>query len=310
MKTRRNQFALTRYCLLAVPTIVAIVIGSRVSLVDAADDAAHVFAKDNLVAWCIVPFDASQRGPRERAEMLQRLGIKKVAYDWRQQHVATFEEEILAYKKHGLEYFAFWSWHPDMSPLVKKHGIKPQIWITNRSPQAETQEARVEAAAKQLMPLVDQAKELGCKLGLYNHGGWGGEPRNMVAVCEWVRKNANSDHVGIVYNFHHGHGHINDFAKSLKVMKPHLLCLNLNGMNDGANPKILPIGQGQHEKRMLQIVLDSGYTGPIGILDHRGDVDAEKSLNENLNGLKKLLGELGQTEALKTYARQTTGELP
>ena len=70
-----------------------------------------VFAKKNLVAWCIVPFDAKQRGPGDRANMLQRLGIKRVAYDWRQQHVPTFEEEILEYKKHDLEYFAFWSFN-------------------------------------------------------------------------------------------------------------------------------------------------------------------------------------------------------
>jgi len=28
---------------------------------------AGVFSRDNLVAWCIVPFDAKQRGPAERA---------------------------------------------------------------------------------------------------------------------------------------------------------------------------------------------------------------------------------------------------
>jgi|GEM_PF-5408060 len=28
------------------------------------------FATDKLVAWCIVPFDAKQRGPVERAAML------------------------------------------------------------------------------------------------------------------------------------------------------------------------------------------------------------------------------------------------
>jgi len=283
--------------------MVALEMGVRPSAADEADNGTSVFARDNLVAWCIVPFDASKRGPEARAEMLQRLGIKKVAYDWRQEHVPTFEEEILAYKEHGLEYFAFWSWHPDMSPLVEKHGIKPQIWITNRSPNAETQEAKVEAAAKHLLPLVDQARKLGCKLGLYNHGGWGGEPRNMVAVCQWLQRNAEADHVGIVYNFHHAHDDINDFANSLDVMKPYLLCLNLNGMNDGANPKILPIGQGQHEKRMIQTVLDGGYQGPIGILDHRGAIDAEKSLSENLEGLKKLLAELGEAKALKTYDR-------
>ena len=57
--------------------------------------AANNFAKDQLVAWCIVPFDAAKRGPLARAEMLKRLGLKRVAYDWREQHVKEFEEEIL-----------------------------------------------------------------------------------------------------------------------------------------------------------------------------------------------------------------------
>jgi len=260
-----------------------------------------VFAKDNLVAWCIVPFDAKQRGPAERAEMLARLGIKRVAYDWRQKHVPTFEEEILQYRKHGLDYFAFWSWHPDMAALIAKHGIRPQIWITVSSPGAPTQQARVEAAAKALLPLVERTRKLGCKLGLYNHGGWGGEPQNLVAITKWLRAHAKADHVGIVYNLHHGHGHIKDFAEVLALMKPYLLCLNLNGMNDGAKPKILPLGKGQHDLAMLQIVRKSGYAGPIGILDHRGNVDTEQSLRENLDGLKKLLGQMGDRAALRTY---------
>ncbi len=260
-----------------------------------------VFAKDNLVAWCIVPFDAKGRGPAERAEMLGRLGITKVAYDWRAKHVPTFEEEILQYKKHGLEYFAFWSWHPDMAKLIEKHGIRPQIWITLSSPDAPSQQARVEAAAKRMLPLVEQTRELGCKLGLYNHGGWGGEPENMAAVCKWLRDSAEADHVGIVYNFHHGHGHIKDFAEALAGMKPYLLCLNLNGMNEGAQPKIMPIGSGQHEKAMMETIQKSGYTGPVGILDHRGDLDAEESLKQNLEGMKKILKEIGDNAALGTY---------
>ena len=63
--------------------------------------------KDQLLAWCIVPFDAKQRGLAERAKMLKRLGLKRVAYDWSERHVKEFEEEILQYKKHGLEFFAF-----------------------------------------------------------------------------------------------------------------------------------------------------------------------------------------------------------
>ena len=37
-----------------------------------------LYDKNNLVAWCIVPFDANKRTPAQRAEMLNRIGIKKV----------------------------------------------------------------------------------------------------------------------------------------------------------------------------------------------------------------------------------------
>ena len=75
-------------------------------------------------------------------------------------------------------------------------------------------------------------------------------------------------------------------------MQPYLLCLNINGMADPeivatGTDKILPIGAGTHEFAMLRFVQQSGYNGPIGILDHRPSLDAEQSLRENLNGLAK-----------------------
>jgi sugar phosphate isomerase/epimerase len=262
-----------------------------------------VFARDNLVAWCIVPFDAKKRGPAERAEMVKRLGFTKVAYDWRDEHVPTFEEEIAQYKKHGIEFFAFWDWHVSMRPLIIKDEIHPQIWVTAPSPVEGEQQAKVEEAAKTLMPHVETTRTLKLKLGLYNHGGWGGEPANLVAVCEHLRKQDKSNHIGIVYNLHHGHGHIADFAASLEAMKPYLLCLNLNGMNDGAKPKILPVGSGQHDRQMLQTIRDSGYSGPIGIIHHREDLDAEEGLRQNLEGLQAVLKDLGDTNALETFQK-------
>ena len=251
-----------------------------------------LFAKENLVAWCVVPFDASKRGPKERAEMLRRLGFTKLAYDWRAEHVPTFEEEIIELRRQGIEFFVFWSEHPEAFRLFEKHGIAPQVWRTPPSPANGTQEEKVEASAKALLPLVERTEQLGCKLGLYNHGGWAGEPDNLVDVTRWLREHAAADHVGIVYNFHHAHEQIHDFADVLANMQPYLLCLNLNGMNSGANPKILPIGQGQHERKMIKAVIASGYQGPIGILDHRSELDAEESLSENLAGLAKLVEEL------------------
>ncbi|MEZ6064337.1 MAG: TIM barrel protein [Planctomycetaceae bacterium] len=263
--------------------------------VEAAEPApADIFAADNLVAWCIVPFDAQHRGPEERAAMLDRLGLKRVAYDWRAEHVATFEEEIHAYQRHGLEFLAFWSWHPEFAPLVKQHDIHPQFWITNPSPDGANDDERAAKAAEQLLPIVRQAAELDCQVGLYNHGGWGGEPANLVAVCERLRDTHDARNVGIVYNFHHGHDHITDFADSLKLMLPMLLCVNINGMNDRAEPKILTLGEGRHEIDMLRTLKASGYVGPIGILDHRPETDSEETLRENLAGLRGIADRLAE----------------
>jgi hypothetical protein len=256
------------------------------------------FARQNLVAWCIVPFDAKGRSPSDRAEMVKRLGLTKVAYDWRAQHVPTFEEEILEYKKRDLEFFAFWDWHESLPALIAKHQIKPQIWKTCPSPEKRSEEEMVKAAAESLLPLVQKTGELGLKFGLYNHGGWGGELENLVKVCRYLREHHDAEHVGIVYNFHHGHGHIEDFRQAMESMRPYLLCVNVNGMADPKTlkeqpaTKILPIGTGHHELSMIRILKHSGYRGPIGILDHRPEQDAEESLRQNLDGLEKVLRRL------------------
>ncbi len=248
-------------------------------------DSTAVLRLDNQVAWCIVPFDAKKRGPAERAMMLKELGIKRCAYDWRDEHVPTFEQEILEYKKHGIEFFAFWSVHEEAFKLFEKYDLHPQIWVIIGVPAGDSQATKVEAAAQQMLGLAKRTKAMGCKLGLYNHGGWSGEPENMVAVCKRLHE-LEQDHVGIVYNFHHGHGHINDWAQSFAMMKPFLLCLNLNGMNAQEQPKILGIGKGAHELDMICTVVESGYDGPIGIIDHREQLDARESLLENRDGLQ------------------------
>ncbi len=243
---------------------------------------------DRVAAWCIVPFDAKKRGPEARAKMLARFGIKRCAYDWRGEHVKEFEEEIIQYKKHGIELFAFWAGHEEAYKLFQKYDIHPQVWRTLGSPTEGSYEEMVSAAADSVSELAKHLDQIGCELGLYNHGGWGGEPKNLVAVCEELHERGYKN-VGIVYNWHHGHGHIGDWKQSLQLMKPHLLCLNLNGMNDGANPKILDLSHGQHDQAMLKVVIESGYDGPIGILDHRTDLDTEVALRANLEGLDWLI---------------------
>jgi len=99
---------------------------------------------------------------------------------------------------------------------------------------------------------------------------------------------------------HHGHEHLVLMPEAFHLMQPFLYGVNLNGMNPGG-PKILPLGQGTEDVKILQMIADSGYDGPIGIIGHVDNEDEEIVLKRNLAGLKKLLLEIGETETYKTY---------
>jgi hypothetical protein len=259
-----------------------------------------LFAQNNLVAWCIVPFDAKKRGPADRVAMLQKLGFTKYAYDWRAEHLPTFDEEVTLLKKAKIELTAVWfpaNLGADAEKLlavIQKHEVKTQLWITMGEPSGANASEKVANAAKVIRPIAEKAATLGCTVALYNHGGWFGEPTNQIAIIESLKlKN-----VGIVYNQHHGHDHFEKFPDLLKQMKPHLLALNLNGSTKGGDKvgkKILPLGAGELDVKLLTAIRDSGYTGPIGILGHTQD-DAAERLADNLDGLKWLLPSLAGKE--------------
>jgi sugar phosphate isomerase/epimerase len=263
--------------------------------------ASALLGKDNLVAWCIVPFDARRRGPEERAAMLEKLGIRKVAYDWRAELVPTFDAELEAYARHGIALHAFWMPVDTANPLereghwqtvldlVRRHRVTPELWVmlNNALVEGVAETDRAQRAADILGPVARAAHERGCKLGLYNHGGWWGQPENQIRVVEFLRERGLKN-TGLVYNFHHGHEHVTNFAQLARRMTPYLLTVNINGMRDGG-PHILAVGQGDHERAMLDALIAAGYRGPIGILHHRDGVDAEEGLKDNLLGIERLL---------------------
>jgi len=266
--------------------------------------ASGLFTRSNLFAWCIVPFDAKKRGPEERAAMLEKLGFTLFAYDYRVEHIPTFDAEIEALRRHHIRLLAWWfpGTFNDEAKLIldvlRKHGLRDvQLWVTGGGKPTKTveeQKARVTAEAARLKPITDAAAKNGCKVALYNHGGWFGEPENQLEIIASLRAEGVTN-VGIVYNLHHGHAHLDRFVELLQKMKPHLLALNLNGMirdGDKVGKKILPIGQGDLDLKLLRIISESGWHGPIGILNHTEE-DAEVRLEENLRGLDRLLQQGG-----------------
>jgi len=277
---------------------------------DKKPDNALLFSKNNLVAWCIVPFDSVERTPEERATMLDDLGIKQLAYDWRAKHLPSFSDEIKALKNHHIGLTSIWLWvEPDSGrildnsneeifKMVRQNNVKTDFWVgfSNRYFEGLTEEQKLDSAAKVVEYLEKRAKELGCGISLYNHGDWFGEPLNQIKIIE---KTGLKD-IGMIYNFHHAHSQIKEFPVLLNSMLPYLKTVNINGMKTGGS-QILPLGQGDQELAMLKTLKASGYNGSIGIIGHIENADVKVILERNIKGLQSLLKAMGDDQALATY---------
>jgi sugar phosphate isomerase/epimerase len=257
----------------------------------------ELFARENLVAWCIVPFDAAQRSPEQRADMLKELGITRLAYDYRDEHIPSFEHELEVLKERGIVLQAVWLWldpkegeilnasNRTILEILEESGTHTELWVSFPAQVfgEKGQEERVDKAVRILEAVSERAGEIGCTIALYNHGDWFGEPENQLEILSRL----DPEKVRIVYNFHHGHTQVERFPELLDRMLPYLSCININGMRvDG--PKILPVGAGDREEEMLRAIAASGYSGPIGILGHTEGRDIRPVLESNLEGLEKI----------------------
>lgn len=269
-----------------------------------------LYAKNNLIAWCIVPFDNKNRSPEERAQMLSKLGINKLAYDWREKHVPSFDDELNALKKHNITLQSFWYYsgpNPEndknfetIIELLKRHKVKTQIWtmITGiKDLDRMTQQQKIEAVSKPVKYIADKAAEAGSTVGLYNHGGWFGEPENELAIIEYLKL----PNLGMVYNFSHSEEQIHRFPEFYPKILPYLYAINLTGLQGGIPAKVVPVGKGNIEYKMMKIIEQSAYSGPIGIINEDFAPDAEDGLKMNMEGLKKYLKDNNNKAALATY---------
>jgi len=271
-----------------------------------------IYAKDNLIAWCIVPFDSKERGPEERAEMLNRLGITKLAYDWREEHVPSFDKEMETLKKNNIALQGFWFYSgadPANDPhldtvidLFKRHNIKTQLWtMFDGVPNLDqmSQEEKIRAVSKPAAYIAQRLEEVGCSLGLYNHGGWYGEPENQLAIIEHL----NRPNIGIVYNFSHAEEQIHRFEEFYPKILPHLYAINITGLKGGFPAEVVPVGQGNIEEKKMVIIQNSSYDGPIGIINEDFADDAEVGLKMNMKGIQEILKNIKDRRGLQTYRK-------
>jgi len=290
-----------KYPRLYVPTLAALLAGVTLSAIAAPPE--DPWARENVQAWCIVPYDSKKRTPAERAQMLKDLRVRAFAYDFRQVHVPTFDEEATVMKQSGIEISAWWfpSQLNDTArtilATIDRQGIKPELWVSRGGQPASNsteQSARVNQEAVALTPVVMEAKKRGLTVGLYNHGGWFGDPENQIEVLKVLRSQG-FENIGLVYNFHHAHPHIRNFDKIWPRISPYVIAVNLNGMvpdGDRLNKKIMFLGEGSEELGMMRIIRNSGWRGRVGVVSHVDTADAAETLGRNLVAYDRLLAAL------------------
>ncbi|TXG37282.1 sugar phosphate isomerase/epimerase family protein [Seonamhaeicola maritimus] len=256
----------------------------------------------DLYPWCIVAFDSLERSPQERISMLKELGFKKYAYDWRDKHLDNTLTELKLAVKNNIEIISVWLWlnakrdsigqlshgNEKLFDIIEQSGLNTTIWVSMSENYFKDldQKQSLNRAINFIDFVSNKSKSMGCKVALYNHGGWFGNPYNQIEIIKKLPQH----NLNLVYNFHHGHHTIDEFSSLSKAMSPYLSAVNLNGMEKDGE-KILPIGKGNYEKSMFQTLKNVGYKGPWGILGHVENADVKVILKQNLKGLKTLEGD-------------------
>ena len=249
--------------------------------------------------WCIIGFDSLDRTPQQRIDMLKEMGFTKYGFNKGKGDLTTMKDEFQLAKENNIEITSIFLWlnakrdsigklspaNQELLGNLKDIGYKPTIWVSfsDNFFKKLNQEESIELSIKMIEFVKTKADELGCKLAIYNHHGWFGNPHNQVEIL----KKINRDDITMVYNFHHAQEHVDEFPAIVKKIKPYLSYVNLNGVKK-EGPQILPIGKGDHEIEMIKQLMDEGYHGPWGILGHIKTDDVEKVLERNIDGLDLL----------------------
>lgn len=316
MRTKSTQQSRYRFGNLQATIAVAVAIAVAPLLLEGnASPQGILFARQNLIAWCIIPFDSMHRTALERAQMLKRLGIGRLAIDWRAKDIPHFDEEIDTLRKNQITIQAFWV-RGDLYPernrassadgnlelvlaTLKRNKLKTQIWDpfdADEGFMSLSEPARLARATEAVRYVATRAQEINCSVAIYAHGGWMGEPENELKVVERV----GMPNVGIVYDYEHGRPQMDRFAEFFPKLVPHLWAVILNGMQQGG-PDFITVGDGDRDLGMLKVIRGSGYRGPIGLMNHDENRDAEVGLRLNIEGLKKMLRQMNDQAALQSY---------
>ena len=249
--------------------------------------------------WCILGFDSLNRTPAQRIALIQELGLKKYGYNKGKGDLSTMVKEFELAHEHDIEITSVFLWlnakrdqigNLSLANQELLHNLslieqKPTIWLSFSHNFFEdlSQEESIRLSVEMIQFIQSKTDELGCKLALYNHHGWFGNPYHQVKILEELK----DESITLVYNFHHAQAYVDDFPDIAKKIKPYVSFVNVSGVKK-EGPQIVTIGEGDHERDMIQQLQAEGFNGPWGILGHIKEEDVKAVLIRNMEGLKLL----------------------
>lgn len=256
-----------------------------------------------LLAWGLLRHDAGQRSPAERAILLDDLGIRNIALDWRYDDLGRLDTEWSALRARKIGMTALWApvsltpandTHLDLLfDFIERRGLQLALWSTLIYPPDFydwVDSKKLALTCEAMTRLAERAGKLGCTVSLYNFDGWFGQPNVLAKIAE----RSGRSNMGIVYNFHHAQGDTTDFAQHVAAMRPFLAAVTISGVHREKGPP-LPFGQGDLEFAMLKALLDGGYRGPLALACHDARIDAAATLKQGLEGMGRFKTSLLRT---------------
>lgn len=279
-----------------------------------------LFRRENLFAWCVASHDPETVSAAERAAVLSQLGFRAYAWGNRMatsEHLARFDRELDELSKRDIRLLGrFIMATPDESEIsmlldhMTARSVRPQLWVTGAGEpvhSAAEQEERLREETRRLQPLLSAAQARGFRVSLYNHADWFGQPWNRLALIARLADEGFND-VGTVQTLHWAGPYLDRMEEVFAALKPHLDAVVLSGnAAGGCDParEIRPVGAGSEDVRVLGALARSGWTGPVGLLNHTAH-PSEARLRDNLDGLAWVGGQL-RGEDLPAPAFRTWG---
>nr|WP_299384168.1 TIM barrel protein [Allomuricauda sp.] len=267
----------------------------------------EVIKVSEVLPWCIIGFDSWDRTPHQRIAMLKEMGITKYGFNKGKGDLSTMLDEFEQAKENHIEIPSIFLWlnanrdsigglsamNRELLSNLGKLDSKPAIWLSfsNNFFEDLDQGQSMELSIEMVKYVKTLADEVGCKLALYNHHGWFGNPHNQVEILEELDEAS----ITMVYNFHHAHEYVDEFPAIAEKIAPYLSYVNLNGVKK-EGPQILAIGQGDHELEMIRQLIKEGYNGPWGILGHIKTENVQEVLKRNIDGLTLINNKLNARE--------------